>query len=60
MFKFPVIKLKPLEIIKYAIAFAVVYNLIIIPLAAAMGLVLPPLLPNEALKIILLLGGTGV
>ncbi|TEW83389.1 hypothetical protein D5R38_18640 [Serratia marcescens] len=56
-FKIP--DIKPMELIKYAVAIAIVYNILIIPLFASFGVALPPLLINEALKVLLIIGGLG-
>ncbi|MDP8728372.1 hypothetical protein [Serratia marcescens] len=51
--------MKPSDIIKYAMAIAIVYNLIVVPVAAAFGLVLPTLLVNEAVQLLTTIGAAG-
>lgn len=56
---FKVPDIKPMELIKYAVAIAIVYNILIIPMLASFGIMVPPLLVNEALKVLLIIGGAG-
>lgn len=49
--------IKPLDIVKFSLAFAVLYNMVAIPIAAACGIILPPIVIEEAMKLIMMLGG---
>lgn len=55
--KFSEIKLT--DVMKTAVVFSVLYNMVIVPAAAASGFPLPPIIIDEALRLLVMMGAIG-
>lgn len=52
-------EIKLTDVMKTAVVFSVLYNMVIVPAAAASGFPLPPIIIDEALRLLVMMGAIG-